>query len=148
MSKLYKINSYAIIIKRYRCIGFIRRMNCIFCNIDKKREIIVQNDLAIAFYDKNPVSKGHALIIPKRHVADFFELSPDEVTAIYDLSVKCKKIIDLKYNSDGFNIGVNIGEAAGQSVFHVHVHVIPRYNGDIENPRGGIRGVLPEHRNY
>jgi diadenosine tetraphosphate (Ap4A) HIT family hydrolase len=123
-------------------------MDCIFCKIDKNRKIIAQNDLSLAFYDEFPVSRGHTLIIPKRHVADFFDLSSDEKKSIFDLISECKTHIDKEYNPDGYNIGVNIGEAAGQSVFHVHIHLIPRYYGDIENPRGGVRGVLPEFRNY
>ena len=121
--------------------------NCIFCDLPKEK-IIVENELARAFYDEFPVSKGHILIIPKRHVANFFELEQKELNDINSLILECKKIIDNKYAPDGYNIGVNVGEHAGQSVFHVHVHLIPRYKGDVANPKGGVRGVIPEKQNY
>lgn len=121
--------------------------NCIFCDLSKEK-IIIENELAQAFYDEFPVSKGHILIIPKRHVANFFELEQKELNGINSLILECKKIIDNKYSPDGYNIGVNVGEHAGQSVFHVHVHLIPRYKGDVANPKGGVRGVIPEKQNY
>lgn len=112
------------------------------------KDIIVENELALAFYDSFPVSAGHVLIIPKRHVASFFELSSEEYKSIIELLNKCKKILDSKYQPDGYNVGVNIGEAAGQSVFHVHMHLIPRYKGDVPKPRGGVRGVIPSKQSY
>lgn len=121
--------------------------NCIFCDLPKEK-IIIENELARAFYDEFPVSKGHILIIPKRHIANFFELEQKELNDINSLILECKKIIDNKYAPDGYNIGVNVGEHAGQSVFHVHVHLIPRYKGDVANPKGGVRGVIPEKQNY
>ena len=121
--------------------------NCIFCDLPKEK-IIIENELARAFYDEFPVSKGHILIIPKRHIANFFELEQKELNDINSLILECKKIIDNKYSPDGYNIGVNVGEHAGQSVFHVHVHLIPRYKGDVANPKGGVRGVIPEKQNY
>jgi len=121
--------------------------NCIFCDLPKEK-IIIENELAQAFYDEFPVSKGHILIVPKRHVANFFELEQKELNDINSLILECKKIIDNKYSPDGYNIGVNVGEHAGQSVFHVHVHLIPRYKGDVANPKGGVRGVIPEKQNY
>lgn len=121
--------------------------NCIFCDLPKEK-IIVENELARAFYDEFPVSKGHILIIPKRHIANFFELEQKELNDINSLILECKKIIDNKYAPDGYNIGVNVGKHAGQSVFHVHVHLIPRYKGDVANPKGGVRGVIPEKQNY
>lgn len=121
--------------------------NCIFCDLPKEK-IILENELARAFYDEFPVSKGHILIIPKRHIANFFELEQKELNDINSLILECKKIIDNKYAPDGYNIGVNVGKHAGQSVFHVHVHLIPRYKGDVADPKGGIRGVIPEKQNY
>lgn len=121
--------------------------NCIFCNLSNEK-ILIENELALAFYDEFPVSKGHILIIPKRHIANFFELDSNELSSINLLMLQCKKIIDDKYFPDGYNIGVNVGEYAGQSVFHVHVHLIPRYKGDVANPKGGVRGVIPEKQNY
>lgn len=116
-------------------------MSCIFCNYPKKR-IIAENELAIAIYDTFPVNRGHTLIIPKRHFESFFHATADEVNAIYELIQVLKKKLDVEYKPDGYNIGVNIGEAAGQTVMHLHVHLIPRYIGDIENPRGGIRKMM------
>lgn len=115
-------------------------MNCIFCNIDKD-DYIFEDELAFAIYDKFPVNKGHMLIIPKRHFKDFFEVREKEVLSIYGLLDKCKEQLDKDLKPDGYNIGVNVGEKAGQSIFHLHVHLIPRYIGDVEEERlkGGIR---------
>lgn len=121
---------------------------CIFCNLDPNREIIAQNDLALAFFDAFPVNPGHALIIPKRHVADYFDLTEDEVAAMQALLHEVKAIVEKRFNPDGYNIGVNVNAAAGQSVFHVHMHLIPRYKGDVENPKGGVRGVIPSKQKY
>ncbi len=121
---------------------------CIFCNLDANREIIAQNDLALAFFDAFPVNPGHALIIPKRHVADYFDLTEDEVAAMQALLREVKAIVEKRFNPDGYNIGVNVNAAAGQSVFHVHMHLIPRYKGDVENPKGGVRGVIPSKQKY
>ncbi len=121
---------------------------CIFCNLDPNREIIAQNDLALAFFDAFPVNPGHALIIPKRHVADYFDLTEDEVEAMQALLREVKAIVEKRFNPDGYNIGVNVNAAAGQSVFHVHMHLIPRYKGDVENPKGGVRGVIPSKQKY
>jgi len=104
--------------------------------------------MAYARYDKYPVSKGHTLIVPHRHVSDFFDLTLDERTAIFELVDKTKVLLDKEHQSDGYNIGINVGEAAGQTVWHVHVHVIPRYAGDMDEPRGGVRGVIPEKQKY
>jgi diadenosine tetraphosphate (Ap4A) HIT family hydrolase len=120
-------------------------MTCVFCTIN---DIVLENDLAIAFYDKYPVNKGHLLIIPKRHVEQYFDLTDQERSAIDQLLFEGKKIIDEQYQPDGYNIGINCGEVAGQTIFHVHVHLIPRFRGDMEDPRGGVRGVIPEKRIY
>lgn len=117
-------------------------MNCVFCKIIKDKQILFENDLAVAFYDARPVSKGHTLIIPKRHVETYFDLTKKEITAIFELSQKVKKHLDNLYHPAGFNVGFNVGEAGGQSVFHCHMHVIPRYRGDVERPRGGIRKIV------
>jgi diadenosine tetraphosphate (Ap4A) HIT family hydrolase len=116
---------------------------CPFCVPDG---IILSNDLAFALYDKYPVNKGHMLIIPRRHVEDFWASTSEERKALNDLIVDCKKHLDKNFKPDGYNIGINCGEAAGQTVFHLHIHLIPRYLGDIENPRGGVRGVIPARR--
>ena len=120
-------------------------MSCPFCNHPEK---ILENDLAFAAYDRFPVSQGHILIIPKRHFSDFFQCTLPERMAILQLIDKCKDHLSKEFHPDGYNIGINCGEAAGQTVFHLHVHFIPRYNGDIENPCGGVRGVIPGKRIY
>lgn len=113
---------------------------CIFCN-KPEAEIIASNELAKAFFDKYPVSKGHVLITPRRHVASYFEATPAELEAINQLIFAVKDMLDGRYNPDGYNIVANVGQAAGQVVFHLHVHLIPRYWGDVEDPRGGIRNL-------
>ena len=126
-----------------------RRMDkCPFCNVEPEREIIASSSFSMAFFDGFPVSPGHVLIIPRRHVASFFELTLEERIDMLNLADDVKRIVDDKFHPDGYNIGVNIGEAAGQSIFHVHMHLIPRYSGDVPNPRGGVRGVIPARQNY
>lgn len=114
-------------------------MDCIFCNYSNSDEVVIQNDMAYAMYDHFPVNKGHMLVIPKRHFASYFDASNEELLAIQDLIHRAKDKIDVELKPDGYNIGINIGEAAGQTIFHLHVHLIPRFFGDAENPRGGIR---------
>lgn len=121
---------------------------CQFCKPESGREIILENELCYCVYDKYPVSKGHVLIIPKRHCADYFELSTTEQTACWAIVNDLKTILTIKYSPNGFNIGININEAAGQTVPHVHIHLIPRYKGDITEPEGGVRGVIPDKRLY
>ena len=121
--------------------------NCPFCNLANV-EIIYEDNLVLAFYDKFPVNIGHTLIIPKRHVTSYFDLTQEEVLALQDVLFEVKSLLVEKFHPDGFNIGVNVGEAAGQSVFHVHMHLIPRYKGDVENPKGGVRGVIPSKQKY
>ncbi|NLK52530.1 MAG: HIT family protein [Syntrophomonadaceae bacterium] len=120
-------------------------MQCPFCNPDK---VIIENSLTYAIYDRYPVNPGHFLIITKRHVESYFDTSNEERVAINQLIEECKKLLDVEYFPDGYNIGVNCGKAAGQTIFHVHVHLIPRFSGDIEDPRGGVRGVIPGKRIY
>jgi len=122
--------------------------DCVFCNLDKEKELISETATAIAFLDSFPVNPGHTLIFPKRHVADYFELTIHEQRALWLVVNRCKAIIQKRYNPDGFNVGINVGELAGQSIFHVHIHLIPRYKGDVENPRGGVRGVVPGKKDY
>jgi diadenosine tetraphosphate (Ap4A) HIT family hydrolase len=123
---------------------------CILCNPkdDDSNMLISHNELAYARWDGFPVSKGHALVIPRRHVASYFELSNDEVDSLFQLSKKVKMIIDEKYKPDSYNLGVNNGLEAGQTIPHCHIHVIPRYSGDVENPRGGVRHIIPGKGNY
>lgn len=115
-------------------------MSCIFCEYSKEG-YIAENDLCFAIFDKFPVNEGHALIIPKRHFSNYFDATKEEIAAMYDLSHQVKKIIDDKYNSDGYNVGVNVNHEGGQTIMHLHMHIIPRYKGDIEDPRGGIRRI-------
>ena len=115
---------------------------------EEPRVLIVETATIFAFYDKFPVSEGHALIVPKRLVANYFELTLKEQTACWIVANKVKTILQEKYNPDGFNIGINANEAAGQTIWHSHIHIIPRYEGDVENPRGGIRGVIPCKKEY
>lgn len=115
---------------------------------DETRELIVETATVFSFYDKFPVSKGHSLIVPKRLVPNYFDLTSKEQTACWIVVNKVKTILQEKYNPDGFNVGININEDAGQTISHCHIHIIPRYNGDIENPRGGIRSVIPSKKEY
>ena len=121
---------------------------CLFCNTIKK-EYIFENNLAYSTFDSYPVSEFHLLIVPKRHLINYFELTNDEIIA-------CNKIILLSKNKiekmdktiKGFNIGINCGKVAGQSIMHCHIHLIPRREGDVENPQGGVRGVIPSKQHY
>ena len=119
---------------------------CIMC--EPEREIIAQNARAIAVFDSFPVSPGHALILPRRHVATIWELESDEYSDCFTLVRNVRPVLEARFNPDGFNVGANCGEAAGQSIWHAHIHVIPRYKGDTPNPRGGVRHVIPLKGNY
>ena len=123
------------------------KTNCIFCNVSQDK-VIAQNHLCFAIYDGFPVSIGHILIIPKRHVADYFSLTEDELMAMQQMMRELKHRLDVDLSPDGYNVGVNVNEAAGQTVYHVHMHLIPRYKGDVDNPRGGVRGVIPNKQKY
>lgn len=106
------------------------------------------DDLTITLLDAYPVSPGHTLVITRRHVADFFETTPDERTALVDATCRARDRLIVERRPDGFNIGVNIGTVAGQTVSHVHMHLIPRYRDDREDPRGGVRAVIPHRAAY
>ena len=123
--------------------------DCIFCNnFMRNKERIAENDSCVAFFDEFPVNDGHVLIISKRHASTFFDLTKAEQYDMIVLLDDCKKIIDIAYKPEGYNVGMNCGTVAGQSVMHVHMHLIPRYSGDVENPRGGVRGVIPNRKSY
>lgn len=113
---------------------------CIFC-AKAGADLICENELAKAFYDQYPVNLGHTLIVTKRHLASFFEATPAEITALNELAFQVRTALDAEYRPDGYNIGINVGAAAGQTIFHLHMHIIPRYIGDIPDPRGGIRRI-------
>jgi diadenosine tetraphosphate (Ap4A) HIT family hydrolase len=119
--------------------------NCPFCRIEA---VLFETELAYVRPDKYPVNPGHLLIIPKRHVADFFFTRAAEKTALLMLLDEAKRYLDSTYAPAGYNVGVNIGSAAGQTIPHVHLHLIPRYNGDTADPRGGVRGVIPSRQSY
>ncbi|HJJ39291.1 MAG TPA: HIT family protein [Methanocorpusculum sp.] len=118
---------------------------CPFCT---PSDILFENEYAYVKEDAYPVSPGHLLIISKRHVKDWFTLTDTEQNAINELLRQAKSYLDETYHPDGYNIGINCGEAAGQTIFHVHMHVIPRYAGDVQNPRGGVRAVISAKQNY
>ena len=121
---------------------------CLFCNIEE-RELTDENYLAYASYDSYPVTDQHCLIIPKRHVKDYFDLTEEEIVACDQLIKKIKKEIEIKNPLvKGFNIGTNSGKVAGQSIMHCHIHLIPRREGDVENPQGGVRSVIPLKQHY
>ena len=134
--------------KHFNQINKKANADCPFCNPDPERELLLESATAYAIFDKFPVSKGHTLIIPKKHCFNYFELSFKEQSACWFMVNKAKEILEQKLNPDGFNIGINIKESAGQTVPHVHIHLIPRFKGDVNEPRGGVRGVIPEKKNY
>ena len=125
------------------------KQNCPFCNLDKGR-VAMQSEHWFATFDQYPVSPGHMLVIPKRHCPTFFDLEKEELEELTGFIFQVKEYLDdrLTKKPDGYNVGCNCGEAAGQTVMHMHMHVIPRYLGDVENPRGGVRGVIPNKQKY
>ena len=121
---------------------------CVFCDPAADR-IVAANELAYALRDTSPVTPLHALILPRRHVASYFDLVPGEDSAVRHLLSSLRQEIEAADAAvEGFNIGINVGEAAGQTIFHCHVHLIPRRRGDVANPRGGVRAVIPGKANY
>jgi diadenosine tetraphosphate (Ap4A) HIT family hydrolase len=121
--------------------------DCPFCSPPADR-VILERDLVLALQDGFPVSPGHALVIPRRHVAGWFETTEDEKHALLRALDDAKAVIEHAHSPDGYNIGINVGAAAGQTVFHLHVHLIPRYRGDSDDPRGGVRHVMPARARY
>ena len=121
---------------------------CLFCD-SKKSGIAHENDLAYSSYDSYPVSDHHCLIIPKRHIKDYFDMTNDELIACNDLiQIVKNEILSKDTNVEGFNIGTNAGKIAGQSIMHCHIHLIPRREGDVDNPQGGVRSVIPNKQHY
>ena len=119
-------------------------MDCPFC----EHTAILSSKRIYVRYDKYPVSKGHCLIVPKRHVSTWFDMTDAEQLEAVEMIHQVKALLDEKYSPDGYNIGLNCGTSAGQTIDHAHMHIIPRYIGDMENPRGGVRGVIPEKQDY
>jgi diadenosine tetraphosphate (Ap4A) HIT family hydrolase len=120
---------------------------CPFCTLDPER-IVDQSELAMVIRDGFPVSLGHTLVIPKRHVGSYFDLSDAETVAMRTLLLAAKKALDEAFSPDSYNIGINDGAMAGQTVPHVHMHLIPRYQGDVKDPRGGVRWLIPDKADY
>jgi diadenosine tetraphosphate (Ap4A) HIT family hydrolase len=122
-------------------------MVCPFCNLPESR-IILSNQQAVAVADGFPISPGHTLIIPRRHIESIFETNSEEANALILLLAEAKNFVDKEFKPDGFNIGVNDGPAAGQTIPHLHIHLIPRFTGDRPDPRGGVRWIIPEKADY
>jgi diadenosine tetraphosphate (Ap4A) HIT family hydrolase len=120
---------------------------CVFCAL-LPETAVAQNDHAVAFRDRYPIAGGHTLVVPRRHVESAFELDADELAALWTLVADVRRSLAAELAPDAFTIGVNDGVAAGQTVMHAHVHVIPRWNGDVADPRGGIRRVIPAKAAY
>ena len=121
---------------------------CFFCHLAKdagKKNLILEDENFFSIYDDSPVSKGHAIVMPKKHVASYFDLKPEQAKLMHQFIIKVKAEIDKKHNPDSYNIGINDGRQAGRTVDHLHVHIIPRYEGDVENPRGGVRNLLGKY---
>jgi diadenosine tetraphosphate (Ap4A) HIT family hydrolase len=119
---------------------------CPFCDLPPER--VVETGTTLAFFDAYTITEGHALVIPKRHVASIFDLAAEEIAALWTQVATVRKLLAEKYRPDAFNIGVNDGSAAGQTVAHAHIHVIPRRKGDAADPRGGIRWIIPDKAKY
>ena len=117
-------------------------------SLSRRVEIICETATCVAFFDGYPVSPGHALIVPKRHVSSYFDLTDHEREAMNVMLQYVKRVVGERFHPDGYNIGINVGQVAGQSVYHCHMHLIPRYAGDVENPKGGVRGVIPKKQKY
>ena len=124
-----------------------QQRQCPFCSLAEE-QIVLENPLAVVKRDGYPISSGHALVIPRRHVVSFFDTTTDERVAILELLARAKSLVAHEHAPDGYNIGINDGAAAGQTVMHLHVHLIPRYLGDVADPRGGIRGIFPDKAAY
>ena len=116
--------------------------------LSSRRSRAPKSTSAFALLDRFPVTPGHMLIIPCRHVSDWFETTAEERRDLFTLADEARACLIREHRPDGFNLGVNVGKAAGQTVFHVHLHLIPRYEGDVVNPRGGVRGVIPARQDY
>jgi diadenosine tetraphosphate (Ap4A) HIT family hydrolase len=116
------------------------------CELCTPADVVLEDELAYVRYDSNSLSRGHVLVVPKRHVASFFDMTSEEQAAILGLLTQAQSRIEREHAPDGYNVGINIGKAAGQSRMHVHVHLIPRYSGDVADPSGGIRCVLAEKK--
>jgi len=120
---------------------------CPFCHLEASR-VIAENVLALVLRDGYPISPGHTLVIPRRHIGSFFEISDEERRAMLELLDLQKVLLDQEFSPAGYNVGINDGASAGQTVPHLHIHLIPRYTGDLPDPRGGVRWVIPSKARY
>ena len=125
----------------------MKKKSCIFCFLSSSRIEAETNSFQLV-YDNYPISKGHMLVISKRHIESFFELTKNEYIELHEIINHAKKILDSNFKPDSYNVGINDGKAAGQTIPHLHIHIIPRYIGDVSDPRGGIRWTLPNRANY
>ncbi len=123
-------------------------VDCVFCDRVNHGELVASNDLAVAFPDAFPLNQNHCLVVSRRHEPNFLALTPEEQAAIWALVSSVRHYIEANGKPDGYNLGVNVGEAAGQTIAHAHLHVIPRHLGDIPDPRGGIRSIIPVKARY
>lgn len=121
---------------------------CRFCLTKPSRRIMLEGKYGFAAWDRHPASEGHFLVIPYRHFASYFDINDEEREELWSLVAQGRDMCEEKHHPDGYNIGINVGTAAGQSIHHLHIHVIPRYEGDVENPKGGVRGVIPNKKLY
>ena len=126
----------------------VQEQECRFCVRKSGRRIMLEGEYGFAAWDRHPASEGHFLVIPYRHFASYFDISDEEREELWLLVAQGRDMCEEKYHPDGYNIGINVGPAAGQSIPHLHIHVIPRYKGDVENPKGGVRGVIPDKKLY
>lgn len=122
--------------------------DCPFCERLRSDDVVARSGHAVAFRDAYPVSPGHTLVVPRRHEPDYFALDDEERLAMWSLVATVREHLEERHAPDGYNVGVNAGGAAGQTVPHAHLHVIPRYEGDVDDPRGGIRHVIPDEARW
>jgi len=122
-------------------------MDCPFCQLNSDR-IIDESEYGLVIRDAYPISKGHTLIVPKRHIQSFFDLESEERADLLDLVDKAKSNLNKEFTPDSYNIGINDGPEAGQTIPHLHIHLIPRYRGDCDDPKGGVRWILPKKADY
>ena len=125
----------------------VQQPECRFCRTRPGRALI-RGEHCFAGWDRHPVNPGHMLVIPYRHFPTYFDAPPEVKREMWEMVDRARAIIEREHHPDGYNIGVNVGEDAGQSIMHLHIHIIPRYKGDVENPKGGIRGVVPARQHY
>lgn len=141
-------NDFVEIYQYQRITDISKTSDCSFCNPGSKSEFITESAMVYSILDRFPVTNGHALVIPKKHIPNYFDLSVNRQQSIWIVVNRVKEILEERYKPEGFNVGFNVNEPAGQSIFHTHIHVIPRYSGDMDNPKGGVRHVIPEKGKY